>query len=374
MVRGSSEARRRSTSPAAGLTPVIFDNLSSGHRWALRWGAFEEADLADRAAIDRVLDQHAISAVIHLASFIQVGESVRAPQKYFRNNVASTMNLLDAMVARGVRDIVFSSSAAVYGMPVRVPLDEEHPIEPLSPYGDSKMFVERILRWYGDAYGLRWAALRYFNAAGADPDGQLGEEHESESHLIPLALAAALGRPRALRLRHRLPDARRHGDPRLHPRRGPRRRARAARVRHLAAGGASFAANVGTGVGSLGAGGHQLRRARHGPPRRAPRGGAAGRRLTRARRRREEDPRPARMEASLRRARGHGGACPSLVVIPAVISPLGCSATIRSATIADGRRDPCWRFRREGFGATALKARPPRRPARPATRRTRPSV
>lgn len=233
---------------AAGLTPVIFDNLSSGHRWALRWGAFEEADLADRAAIDRVLEQHDISAVIHLASFIQVGESVRAPQKYFRNNVASTMNLLDAMVARGVRDIVFSSSAAVYGMPVRVPLDEEHPIEPLSPYGDSKMFVERILRWYGDAYGLRWASLRYFNAAGADPEGQLGEEHESESHLIPLALAAALGGP-ALSVfgtDYPTPDGTAIRDY-IHV--ADLADAHVLAVRHLAGGGKSFAANVGTGVG-----------------------------------------------------------------------------------------------------------------------------
>ncbi|HVU51424.1 MAG TPA: UDP-glucose 4-epimerase GalE [Polyangia bacterium] len=233
---------------AAGLAPVIFDNLSSGHRWALRWGVFEEADLGDRAAIDAVLERHAIDAVIHLASFIQVGESVRAPQKYFRNNLASTLNLLDAMVARGVRDIVFSSSAAVYGMPVRVPLDEDHPIAPLSPYGDSKMFVERILRWYGDAYGMRWASLRYFNAAGADPDGELGEEHEAESHLIPLALGAALGGP-ALSVfgtDYPTPDGTAIRDY-IHV--ADLADAHVLALRHLAAGGGSFAANVGTGVG-----------------------------------------------------------------------------------------------------------------------------
>jgi UDP-arabinose 4-epimerase len=233
---------------AAGLEPVVLDNMSSGHRWALRWGAFEEADLADRAALDRVLDERRIDAVIHLASFIQVGESVRAPQKYFRNNLASTLNLLDAMVARNVRDIVFSSSAAVYGMPVRVPLDEEHPIAPLSPYGDSKMFVERILRWYGDAYGMRWASLRYFNAAGADPEGELGEEHESESHLIPLALGAALGGP-ALSVfgtDYPTPDGTAIRDY-IHV--ADLADAHVLALRHLAAGGESFAANVGTGQG-----------------------------------------------------------------------------------------------------------------------------
>jgi UDP-arabinose 4-epimerase len=233
---------------AAGLNPVVFDNMSSGHRWALRWGVFVEGDIGDRQAVDRVLAEHSISAVIHLASFIQVGESVREPSKYFHNNVAATLTLLDAMVARGVRNIVFSSSAAVYGNPVRVPLDEEHPIAPLSPYGDSKMFVERVLRWYGDAYSLRWASLRYFNAAGADPDGQLGEEHHSESHLIPLALNAALGGP-ALSVfgtDYPTPDGTAIRDY-IHI--ADLSDAHVLALRHLAGGGASFAANVGTGTG-----------------------------------------------------------------------------------------------------------------------------
>jgi len=233
---------------AAGLPPVVFDNLSSGHRWALRWGAFEQGDLADRAALARVIDAHGVTSVIHFAGFIQVGESVRDPRKYFQNNVVATLDLLDVLVERGVRDVVFSSSAAVYGAPVRVPLDEDHPIEPLSPYGDSKAFVERMLRWYGDAYGLRWAALRYFNAAGADPDGELGEEHDAESHLIPLAIEAALGGPplSLFGTDYPTPDGTAIRDY-VHV--ADLADAHVLALRHLAGGGPSFAANVGTGTG-----------------------------------------------------------------------------------------------------------------------------
>jgi UDP-arabinose 4-epimerase len=233
---------------AAGLEPVVFDNLSSGHRWALRWGTFVEGELADRAAIERVLEERRITAVIHFAGFIQVGESVRDPGKYFHNNVGATLSLLDALVARGVRDVVFSSSAAVYGVPVRVPLDEEHPVAPLSPYGDSKAFVERILRWYGDAHGLRWAALRYFNAAGADPGGELGEEHAAESHLIPLAIDAALGGATlsVFGTDYPTPDGTAIRDY-IHV--ADLADAHVLALRHLASGGGSFAANVGTGVG-----------------------------------------------------------------------------------------------------------------------------
>jgi UDP-glucose-4-epimerase GalE len=178
---------------ASGRRPVIFDNLSSGHRWALKWGDFEEGDIGDRAAIDRVLKTYDIDAVIHFAAHIEVGESVRNPRKYFRNNLVNTLNLLDAMVDKGIKDIVFSSTAAVYGDPLVVPIPEDHRLLPVSPYGESKLFVERTLRWYGEAYGLRWAVLRYFNAAGADPGGEIGEDHGPESHLIPLAIKAALG-------------------------------------------------------------------------------------------------------------------------------------------------------------------------------------
>ncbi|MET0790896.1 MAG: UDP-glucose 4-epimerase GalE [Polyangiaceae bacterium] len=233
---------------AQGLELVVFDNLSTGHRWALNWGAFEEGDLNDPAALDRVFEQHQISAVIHFAAKIEVGESVRDPRKYFRNNVVNTLNLLDAMVAHQVRHIVFSSTAAVYGSPHTSPITEQHPLDPLSPYGDSKFFDERILRWYGDAYGLRSVALRYFNAAGADPDGQLGEAHTPESHLIPLAIAAARGGTplKLFGTDYPTPDGTAVRDY-IHV--ADLALAHVLAVRHLEAGRESFVANVGTGVG-----------------------------------------------------------------------------------------------------------------------------
>ncbi len=177
----------------AGLNPVVLDNLVFGHRDAVKWGPLVEGDLADRDLIGRVMAEHGVTAVIHFAAYTAVGESMTDPGKYFRNNVVGTINLLDAMVKQGVRDLVFSSTAATYGDPQRVPLDEEHPQNPVSPYGESKLIVERILRWYQAAHQLRYAVLRYFNAAGADPDGELGEDHAPESHLIPLAIQSVLG-------------------------------------------------------------------------------------------------------------------------------------------------------------------------------------
>lgn len=177
-----------------GHRPVVLDNLVYGHRWAVKWGPLVEGDLADKVLIDRVLKEHQVTAVIHFAAYAYVGESVTNPRKYFQNNVVNTLNLLDAMVDNGVRDIVFSSTCATYGEPVRVPIAEDHPQSPVNPYGESKLMVEKMLHWYQGAYGVRYAALRYFNAAGADPDGEIGEDHEPESHLIPLAIEAALGR------------------------------------------------------------------------------------------------------------------------------------------------------------------------------------
>jgi len=187
---GSQTAKRVAQ---AGLTPVVFDNLVYGHKWAVKWGPFVEGDLADGALIRRVLAQHDVTAVVHFAAYAYVGESVTNPRKYFRNNVTGTLNLLDAMIDVGVRDIVFSSTCATYGEPVRVPIDEQHPQRPVNPYGESKLAIERALYWYQRAYPLRFAALRYFNAAGADPDGEVGEDHDPETHLIPLAIEAALG-------------------------------------------------------------------------------------------------------------------------------------------------------------------------------------
>ena len=176
----------------AGQTPVVLDNLVHGHQWAVNWGPFVHGDLSDAALIGRVLAEHRATSVIHFAAYTNVGESVRSPRKYFRNNVVNTLNLLDAMIDNGVRDIVFSSTCATYGEPSEVPISESHPQHPVNPYGESKLAVERILHSYGRAYSIRFAVLRYFNAAGADPDGDVGEDHDPETHLIPLAVGAAL--------------------------------------------------------------------------------------------------------------------------------------------------------------------------------------
>jgi UDP-arabinose 4-epimerase len=179
---------------AAGHEPIVLDNLIYGHTWAVQWGPFEQGDLADMAFLRSVFDRHAIDAVIHFAANAYVGESMTDPSKYFRNNTFNTLNLLDTMVARGVKRMVFSSTCATYGDPQRIPIDESHPQAPVNPYGESKLFVERILHWYGKAYELRSVALRYFNASGADPEGDIGEDHDPETHLIPLVIEAALGR------------------------------------------------------------------------------------------------------------------------------------------------------------------------------------
>jgi UDP-glucose-4-epimerase GalE len=187
---GSQTAKRVAQ---AGLEPVVFDNLVYGHKWAVKWGPLIEGDLADRALIRRVMEEHRVTAVVHFAAYAYVGESVTNPRKYYGNNVAGTLNLLDAMLDAGVRDIVFSSTCATYGVPVGVPIAEDHPQAPVNPYGETKLAIERTLGWYRRAYPLRFAALRYFNAAGADPDGELGEDHDPETHLIPLAIEAAMG-------------------------------------------------------------------------------------------------------------------------------------------------------------------------------------
>jgi UDP-arabinose 4-epimerase len=178
---------------AAGLEPVVFDNLVYGHEWAVKWGPLVRGDLADRALLVDVMKRHRVDAVIHFAAYAYVGESVTNPRKYFGNNLAGTMNLLDAMLDAGVRDIVFSSTCATYGEPRAVPIAEDHPQNPVNPYGETKLAVEKMLHWYANAYDLRYAALRYFNAAGADPDGEVGEDHDPETHLIPLAIEAAVG-------------------------------------------------------------------------------------------------------------------------------------------------------------------------------------
>ena len=178
----------------AGFVPVTVDNLARGHEWAVRWGPLVKADLADPAALDAAFASHRPLAVLHFAAFAYVGESVNTPEKYYRNNVAGTLNLLDAMLRHRCRDIVFSSTCATYGVPTVTPIPEDHLQRPINPYGWSKLMVERMLRDYEHAHGIRYLALRYFNAAGADPDGEIGECHTPETHLLPLLIEAALGR------------------------------------------------------------------------------------------------------------------------------------------------------------------------------------
>jgi len=178
----------------AGYFPLVLDNLSQGHRDAITQGRLIVADMGDSCALDVLFQSYDISAVMHFASFIQVGESVMLPGKYYENNVGNTVRLLEAMVRHGVVNFIFSSTAAIFGDPDYVPIDEKHPKRPINPYGRSKLMVEQILDDFTQAHGLKAVCLRYFNAAGADPEGQLGECHDPETHLIPLVLQAASGR------------------------------------------------------------------------------------------------------------------------------------------------------------------------------------
>jgi UDP-arabinose 4-epimerase len=179
---------------AAGFRPVTFDNLRSGHRHAVKWGPLEEGDLADGARLAAVIAKYAPRGVIHFAASSAVGESVADPGAYYRNNVAGSLTLLEAMRDLGVGALVFSSTAAVYGAPQQDLMPETHPLLPINPYGASKLMIERMIEDFAAAHGLRFARLRYFNAAGADPEGEIGEAHEPETHAIPLALLTALGR------------------------------------------------------------------------------------------------------------------------------------------------------------------------------------
>lgn len=178
---------------AAGFQPVVFDNLVYGHEQAVQWGPLEQGDLLDSDRLNAVFEQYQPVAVMHFAAYAYVGESVTDPGKYYRNNVAGSVSLLQAMERHGVQQLVFSSTCATYGNPLSDTLDESHPQRPINPYGQSKLMVETMLADFARSNGLRSVCLRYFNAAGADPQGDIGEEHDPETHLIPLALAAAAG-------------------------------------------------------------------------------------------------------------------------------------------------------------------------------------
>jgi len=184
----------------AGCKVTVFDNLSTGHRAAVQWGELVEGDLLDKEALERLFKTRRFDAVMHFCALSQVAESVRDPYAYYRNNVVGTLNLLDVMHHAGVKQLVFSSTAAVYGVPTTDKLDESHSTLPINPYGASKLMVETMLEDAAKAYGLRSAALRYFNAAGADPEGDIGESHTPETHLIPNVLLHALGMGEGLKV------------------------------------------------------------------------------------------------------------------------------------------------------------------------------
>ena len=234
---------------SAGYRPVVYDNLSRGHREAVRWGPLVEGDLHDLPGLAAALRAHKVTAVMHFAALAYVGESMADPETYYRNNVGGTLALLGAMREAGVATIVFSSTCAVYGAPEHLPIRETTAAAPLNPYGETKLAIERALHWYAAAYGTRYLALRYFNAAGADPDGEIGENHEPETHLIPLVVRAALGRGDPVEIYgtdYPTPDGTAIRDY-IHVSDLADAHLRA--LGHLAAGGDNAALNLGTGSG-----------------------------------------------------------------------------------------------------------------------------
>jgi UDP-glucose-4-epimerase GalE len=177
----------------AGYRVVVYDNFVAGHREAVKFGELVEGDITDAAAVGRTLREHEIAAVMHFAAFLDVGESVREPARYYRNNVGGALAVLEAMAAQSVTRFVFSSTCATYGEPIETPIAETHPQHPINAYGETKLAVERALPHFERAHGIHAVALRYFNAAGADPDGEIGEDHAPEIHIIPRAIEAATG-------------------------------------------------------------------------------------------------------------------------------------------------------------------------------------
>lgn len=234
---------------AGGFRPVVYDNLATGHRGFVRWGPLVEGDLLDRETLARAFAEHRPAAVLHFAAYASVGESVEDPAKYYRNNVVGSLNLMDAARSGGNAPLVFSSTCAVYGEPRTLPITEDAPLAPVNPYGRTKLAVERALCDYDGAYGLRSVRLRYFNACGCDPEGEVGESHDPETHLVPRAVLAAMGRLVELTL---------FGDDYPTPDGTPVRDyvhvcdladAHVAAVRWLLDGGESLSANLGTGRG-----------------------------------------------------------------------------------------------------------------------------
>lgn len=179
---------------AKSYTPVVIDNLVYGHKEAVKWGPLEVGDISDRQFLDGIIKKYTPIAVMHFAAFAYVGESVENPQKYYKNNVSGTINLLDLCLENNIKHFIFSSTCATYGVPSELPINEEQLQQPVNPYGASKLMIERVLKDYSLAYGLNHVSLRYFNAAGADIEAQIGENHQPETHLIPLILDVAIGK------------------------------------------------------------------------------------------------------------------------------------------------------------------------------------
>lgn len=234
---------------AAGYVPVTFDNLSRGHRDFVKWGPLEEGDIRDPVALDRAMVRHRPAAILHFAALTYVGESVSDPETYYLNNVVGSLTLLAAARRAGISHIVFSSTCATYGAVDRCPLTEDLPQNPIHPYGWSKLMVERCLADFEKSYGIRWVALRYFNASGADPEGEIGERHDPETHLIPRVLMAAAGRLSQIDIlgdRHPTFDGTCIRDY-IHV--ADLAEAHLLALEHLLAGGPSDAFNLGTGKG-----------------------------------------------------------------------------------------------------------------------------
>jgi UDP-arabinose 4-epimerase len=178
----------------AGFTPVVYDNLIYGHRRSVKWGPLEEGDITDRVRLESVMRRYNPAAVMHFAAYTYVGESVKKPSKFYHNNVGGSMTLLECMRKCGIDKMIFSSTCATYGMPEKIPIPENHLRNPINPYGRSKLIIEWMLEDFAAAYDMRYMSLRYFNAAGADPDAEIGEDHDPETHLIPLILDVAGGK------------------------------------------------------------------------------------------------------------------------------------------------------------------------------------